>query len=334
MTNSVTRGIEARSIHALWDTSGFAKRCPRVYLSPMRWLNYHHLYYFWSVAKAGSVTQACRKLRLSQPAVSAQIRSLEETLGDKLFERHSRGLRLTELGRLTFKYADEIFALGGELLNRVKGSSHSKVPTLHVGIADVVPKFLAYRLIEPALRAKPKPHIVIHEDKSERLISELGTKELDVVISDSPMPHHSKVKAYNHFLGECGITFMATEKIAKQYQRNFPASLHGAPLMLPSDVAAVRRELNHWFEQEEVEPEIVAEFQDTALMKTFARKGHGILPLPVAVEREVMHEYGLRVVGRVDRVKERFYLISVERRVKHPSVLTICEQAHERLFGA
>jgi LysR family transcriptional activator of nhaA len=234
---------------------------------------------------------------------------------------------------MTFKYADEIFALGNELLNRVEGAAHSKVSTLHIGIADVVPKFLAYRLIEPALRGKPKPHIIIHEDKSERLISELGTKELDLVISDSPIPHHSKVRAYNHFLGECGIAFMATEKLAKQYQRDFPASLDGAPLMLPSEVAAVRRELDHWFEQEEIEPEIVAEFQDSALMKTFARRGHGILPLPIAVEREVTHEYGLRVVGRVEKVKERFYLISVERRVKHPAVLTICEQAHERLFG-
>jgi LysR family transcriptional activator of nhaA len=200
-------------------------------------------------------------------------------------------------------------------------------------VSDVVPKHVAYRLLEPAFTFEPRSKIVVHEDHPEALLAELAVRHVDLVISDSPIPAAIKVKAFNHYLGHCGVAFLATEKLQKKYAKGFPASLSGAPILLPTDAAALRRDLDKWFIDNSIEPNIVAEFQDSALMKLVASQGHGIIPIADAVQSDVEKQYRLNVVGRTSAVQERFYLISVERRIKHPAVLAIIKQGASQVFG-
>ena len=310
-----------------------AKELPKERSIMERWLNYHHLYYFWVIAKRGSVTEACEELRLSQPAVSAQLKSLEESLGHKLFERHARGLTLTEFGHIALKYAEEIFTLGNEFLRVLDGSTYSRLPVLHVGIADVVPKILAYRLIETVLDKQQRTRIICHEDKTEILIADLALQKIDLILCDSSIPQSTKVKAFSHFLGECGVTFLAKDSLAKQLKRGFPHSLDSKPLMLPTDAAAIRRPLDSWFEEQGIRPQVLMEFQDSALMEIFAQGGHGVIPVPSNIEDEVMNDYGLKLVGRTDEVKEKFYLISLERKIKNPLISQMVERSQSKIFG-
>lgn len=300
----------------------------------MEWLNYHHLLYFWTVAKEGSVKEAAARLRLSQPTVSGQIKLLEESLGEKLFRRAGRGLELTELGHVAFRYAEEIFSLGREMHEVITGRGGGAAERLVIGVSDLVPKLIVHRLIAPALTAPEPVRVICREDKGERLLAELSIRELDLVISEAPLARQASVRAFNHFLGECGITFFATRKLARRYTRGFPRSLDGAPLLVPTDNTLLRRSLELWLAKMEVKPRIVAEFEDSALLKAFGREGAGIFPGPSAIEDEICEVYGVAVVGRTTEVTERFYAISVERRISHPAVRLISESAHERLFGA
>lgn len=300
----------------------------------MRWLNYHHLLYFYTVAREGSVTRACKELRLAQPTVSAQLKSLEDSLGEKLFEKEGRYLRLTEVGQLVYRYADEIFGVGRELMSALEGRPSGRMQVLRVGIVDVMPKQVVYRLLEPVYASGIGVKLICREDHTEKLLAELALHDVDLVISDTPIPPTVKIKAYNHFLGECGTTFLASEKLAKQYSKGFPQSLDKAPLFLPSHGAAIRRDFDYWFQTQGVTPNVIGEFQDSALMKSFARAGHAIIATPTCVEKDVANEYGLHVVGQTDGVKERFYVISVERKVKHSAVLSIVEEAQRRLLHA
>lgn len=299
----------------------------------MRWLNYHHLYYFWRVAKQGSVTLASQELRLAQPTVSAQLKQLEATLGITLFDKVGRRLKVSESGQIVYRYAEEIFSLGSELFEVIEGKVAGRSQALKIGVCDVVPKTIAHRIIEPAYEQRPIPRIVCLEDNSERLLAALAIQEIELIISDSPIPPTARVKAFNHYLGECGVTLLAARDIADRYRRGFPRSLNGAPFLLPAPPAAVRRELDRWFSESGIMPEIRAEFQDSSLMKIFARSGAGILPLPDLVEKELAAEFGLSVVGRIPKITERFYLISAERKLRHPAVAHICESA-QRLFAA
>ena len=299
----------------------------------MEWLNYHHLLYFWVVACHGSVTRAAAELRLAQPTVSTQLRTLEEVLGEKLFARTGRRLVLTDVGRLVFRYADEIFGLGRELLETVKGRPTGQPMRLTVGIADAVPKLIAYRLLRPALTVAEPVRIICREDKPDRLLAELAIHELDLVLSDAPIGPTTKVRAFNHLLGECGVTFFGTPALARTCRRGFPRSLGGAPVLLPTDNTALRRSLDDWFESEDVRPRVVSEFEDSALLMAFGQAGMGLFPAPSAIERQVRSQYGVVVVGRLDAVCERFYAISGERRLKHPAVVAISEAARQRVFG-
>lgn len=298
----------------------------------MRWLNYQHFYYFWRVAKKGSVTDACRELRLAQPTVSAQLKVFEETLGEKLFTREGRNLKLTDVGRVAFRYAEEVFSTCNEFLDVLDGKDTSTPGDLKIGISDVVPKVIAYRLIEPAFSGSGSVAVTCYEDRTERLLAELAVSEVDLVISDIPVPPSVKVKAYNHFLGECGVSFLAESTIAKQFRKNFPQSLKNAPLLLPTREAAVRRELDQWLDLLAAPPHIVGEFQDSALMKIVAREGKGIVPVPSVVENEIKREFRLELVAKTDAIKERFYLISVEKRLKNPLVKAIVDRAKMKLF--
>lgn len=299
----------------------------------MRWLNYQHLYYFWHVARCGSVTEASQQLRLAQPTISAQLKSFEEVLGEKLFEREGRRLKLTEAGQLANRYAEQIFNIGQELLDVLDGKTHSARKEFKVGIADVVPKSLAYRLIEPAFSADTGATVYCFEDKTERLLAQLSIAEIDLVIADRPLPPNVKVKAFNHFIGECGVSFLSVRALTNKYKKNFPKSLNAAPLLLPTTDSAVRHELDHWFDKLGISPQCVGEFQDRALMKLAARNGKGIMLVPSVVQDEVKEEFKLELVGRSTEVKEQIYLITIERRLKNSLVSQICSEGQKKLFS-
>jgi len=299
----------------------------------MEWLNYHHLLYFWTVVREGGVSRAAAKLRLAQPTVSAQVKLLEDTLGDRLFERHGRRLVLTDVGRLVYRYADDIFATGRELLEALKGRHSGGRPLpLTVGVANAVPKLVVHRLLQPAIEAEPAIHLVCREDSTETLLAELATHALDVVIADVPAPPHVRVKVYNHLLGQSDTMFFAAGPLAKKLRRHFPRSLNDAPVFLPTTHTALRRAVDQWLEAEDLHPRVVGEFDDSALMKSFGQAGHAAFPAPSAIEKEVVRQYGVQVVGRVGAVRERYYAISAERRLKHPAVLAITATATNEVF--
>ena len=297
----------------------------------MEWLNYHHLLYFWSVAKHGTVAKACEELRLAQPTISTQIRLLEDTLGEKLFVRSGRYLALTEMGHVIFKYAEEIFSLGQDLMNTVKGRGSGKPIRLVVGIADAVPKLFAARLLKYAFKASRAVRVVCWEGKLDHLLADLAIHKLDLVISDTAAPPSIKVQAYSHSMGESGVTFFAHAKLVARYRRNFPRSLEGAPFLLPTSSAMLRRGLEDWFVKNNLQPNIIGEIEDSATLKAFGHEGYGIFPGPTILEKEIRRQYQVEVLGRVDTVKQHFFAITAERRLKHPTVMAIFDAAHQDL---
>ena len=298
----------------------------------MEWLNYHHLLYFWTVAKEGSIARASEKLSLTQATISAQISVFEKTLGEKLFNRVGRRLVLTETGRVALRYADDIFTLGREFMDTLKGRPTGQPLRFRVGIADVLPKLIAQRLLEPAFHIAQPLRVMCHEGKTESLLAQLILHELDLVLTDSGLGSGVKIKAFHHLLGECGLSVFATAKLAAQYRRRFPRSLDGAPFLLPTDNTAMRRALNQWFDDENIQPVIVGEFEDNALLNVFGQLGKGLFAAPSAIDDEVEKQYGVRLVGRLSDIRERFYAISVERKLKHPAVIAISESARKELF--
>jgi LysR family transcriptional regulator, transcriptional activator of nhaA len=286
------------------------------------WLNYHHLLYFWIVAREGSIAAATRKLHLTQPTISAQLRQLEESLDEKLFEKSGRGLVLTEAGRIALRYADEIFALGRELRDTLRDRPTGKAIRVTVGIADVVPKLVAYRILRPAFDGGVEVEIICREGSSESLLALLAQHEADLVLTDAPAPG-GPLRAFNHFLGDSGTTFFAAPALANGVKKSFPESLAGAPMLLPGAATQLRRALELWFDANHIEPKRVGEFDDLALMTAFGRGGTGIFPAPTVIERDIETQYGVRVVGRLPEVRERFYAVSAERKVKNPIVSAI-----------
>jgi len=295
-------------------------------------LNYHHLFYFWTVARQGGLVPAAKVLRLSHPTLSVQIRSLEEQLGEALFEKQGRKLGLTEMGRVVFRYADEIFALGHEMVETVQRGSVVHPQRLHVGIVDALPKLVVRRLLEAAVRMPAPVRLVCREDTHDRLLAELALHSLDVVISDEPVASGGPVRAFNHLLGETTATLFGAKALAKSYRKGFPDSLTGAPFLLPLEGSALRRSLNQWFDKKHIEPRVVAEFEDGALMKVFGTDGLGLFAAPTVVAREICVQYDVEVVGEVEGVRERFYAISAGRRLEHPAVVAISERARHHLF--
>jgi LysR family transcriptional activator of nhaA len=302
-------------------------------MSGMEWLNYHHLLYFWVAAREGGVTAAAARLRLAPPTLSSQIRSLEDALGQKLFTRVGRRLELTETGRTVLRYADEIFGLGRELLDTVKGRPSGQPLPLVVGVADAVPKLIVRRLLEPALHLAEPVRLVCREDNPERLLAELAVHAIDLVVTDAPLGAGSAVKAFNHLLGECPVAFFGTPALAAAHRRGFPGSLDGAPVLLPGGHSALRRGLDQWLERAGVRPRVVAEFDDSALLKVFGQDGLGLFPGPAAITQEIVAQHGVQLVGQVDEVRARFFVVSAERRLKHPAVVAITDAARRSLFG-
>jgi LysR family transcriptional activator of nhaA len=296
-------------------------------------LNYHHLLYFAAVVREGGISRAAEKLRLSQPAISAQIKTLEAALGERLFQRQGRRLVLTDVGRVVDQYATEIFAAGSELLETLKSRPSGRALRLAVGVANAVPKLVVYRLLRPALDGAEPVQMTCTEDDPEQLLARLATHALDVVISDTPAPPHVRVKVFNHLLGESGTTFFAGRLLARRLRRRFPRSLNGAPMLLPTINTSVRRSLEQWFETEGLRPVVAGEFEDPALLNTFGERGAAVFAAPTAIEKEVLRSHRVGVVGRTPLVRERYYAISVERRLKHAGVAAITSAARTEMFG-
>lgn len=298
----------------------------------MEWLNYHHLYYFWSAARSESISRASEHLHLAPSTVSAQVAKLEDVLGGKLFRRAGRNLELTERGRLVYRYAEEIFSLGQELVDNVKGRPVSGSLRLSVGIVDALPKLVVRKLLEPAMLLHEPVRIICHEGKLEQLLGELSVHGLDIVLTDTPAKPGLSIKAYSHLLGDCGISFFGTHKLAERFTVNFPESLDGAPMLLPSPMSALRGSLDRWFDSRDIRPSVVGEFDDQALLKTFGQAGDGIFASPTVIEEEVQRQHNVQVFGRTNIVREQFYAISVERIIKHPAVAAIQKAASKSIF--
>lgn len=294
-----------------------------------RKLNYQHLLYFWSVVRTGSLTRAANELALSPPTVSAQLRTLEERLGAKLLTKSGRKLIPTEVGRVVFSYADQIFDVGRELLDAIEQRPSQRPLRFTAGIDDVVPKEIAQRLLDPAMRMGQPVRITCHEGTLERLVARLAMHELDVVISDAPASPTLNVRAYNHLLGSCGICWMATPAIASSLRRGFPRSLSGVPMLLPTDDTAIRRALDQWLEQHDLRPVLVGEFEDYGLLREFARAGHGFAPVPAVQEAQFRREYGFQRIGPARPVTAQFFAITLERRIKHPALTAVVAGARE-----
>ncbi len=293
----------------------------------MEWLNYHHLFYFWLVVREGGVSRASAKLRLAQPTISAQLRSLEEQLGERLFERRGRRLVLTEMGQLVYRYAEEIFPIGQELLDAVKGNYADRPLRLNVGLVDVLPKLVAYRLIEPVYRMGRAVHVVCEEDRPDRLVVDLANHRLDVVLTDTPLSWDEGTRLFTHLLFDTGVSFFGNDELTQRFSPGFPSSLDGAPLLVTPSNTSLRRSVDGWLDSEGIRPKVVGEFADNALLQVFGRAGVGVFAAPSVVEQNLLGEYGLRVVGRADRIRERFYALTGERRLKNPAVEVILDAA-------
>ena len=297
----------------------------------MEWLNYHHLLYFWTVGRIGSVSRASAELRLTQATVSAQLKSLEQSLGEKLFHRNGRHLILTDTGKVVFRYAEEIFSLGQELMGTLKGRPQGRLARVNVGVTDIMPKLVAYRLIEPALKLKDPYRIVCREGTNSELLAALAVHDIDVMLSDGPIDPAVNIKAFNHLLGECGVSLFGMAPLAAKYRAGFPQSLDGAPFLLPTSNATARRSLDEWFESQNIRPTIVAEFEDSALMKVFGQRGMGLFAASSVIAAEVQRQYDVRLIGQLEGVTERYYAISLDRKLKHPAVVAISTAARARL---
>jgi LysR family transcriptional activator of nhaA len=297
----------------------------------MDWLNYHHLVYFRTVAHEGGLLPAARKLRVTHSTVGAQVHALEQALGEKLLVRSGRRLVPTPMGRIVLRYADDIASLGRELLDTVRGRPSAGPARLAIGVVDVLPKLVARHLIKPAQAMGEPVRLVVHQDRLERLIVELAAHALDLVLSDAPPPPNANLKVYGHVLGTSDVAIFGTPSLAKRFARQFPASLDGAPMLLPTPGTALRRSLDRWLEARRVRPEVVGEISDSALLKAFAQDGTGVFAAPKIVAREIARQYGVREIGPAAGVVERFHAITAERRFVHPAVDAITRRAREEL---
>ena len=299
----------------------------------MEWLNYHHLRYFWTVARKGGVRKAAEELHVSQPSISAQLRLLEQSLGQKLFRRSGRNLVLTETGQLVLNYADEIFSAGRELMNAVKQRPGKHPVRVNIGLTDAFPKLIAFQILRAAFRSEAAVHMICREGEIGPLVSHLQAHRLDIVLADEPASSALKAKTFNHKLGRSGVTFCAVPSLAAKLRRNFPQSLDGAPALLPTQNMGMRAALEAWFDSKAIRPRLVGEFEDSALMEVCSTGGRGFTAVHTVVDRAALKHFGLRVIARVDECGTDFYAITAERRVKHPAAVAITQHAYSSVFA-
>ncbi|BCD99951.1 transcriptional activator NhaR [Marinicellulosiphila megalodicopiae] len=294
-------------------------------------INFKHLRYFWAAAKQGGIIKASEYLHITPQTISGQISLLEEQLGEALFTKAGRNLELTETGRMVLSYADEIFSLGSELEQSVKNASTDRTQVLKVGVADVVPKSIAYRLLAPAMNLDDPIRFICKENSLESLLAELALHKLDLIIADGPIPQHLGVRGFSHSLGECGVSFMAAPNLAKELTQSFPKCLSGAPLLIPSDLSLVQTQLLQWLDKLHLHPNITGEFDDSALMKAFGQAGAGIFIVPSAIANEVANQYQVEIIGQCEDIREKFFAISSERRLSNPALIAINQTARDWL---
>lgn len=297
----------------------------------MEWLNYHHLRYFYVVAKEGSLARAAAKLHVSQPSISEQIRELEGALGEKLFRREGRNNKLTDAGQVVFNYAEEIFTLGRELMSAVKQRPGLRTLRLNVGVADSFPKLVTNEILKPVFALPQAVYVVCREGKMEDLLAQLAAHRLDLVLSDEPAPSSANFKVFSHALGESSVTLCAEARLAVQLKRGFPRSLNDAPALLPSENTSLRRALEAWFRTQNVQPNVVAEFEDLALMKVMAAEGRGFIAVPTVALKEAVTRYQFRSLGQATNCRVSFYAITAERRIVHPAVQQVTQLAAHNL---
>ena len=290
-------------------------------------LNYNHLYYFYAVATDGSIAKASARLHLAPQTISGQITNFEAQIGVDLFDRIGKKLQLSEMGRLIFNYAEEIFQLGDEIKNVLKTQEPTHWLTFTVGITMVISKVLAYQLLSPVLKMAEPVRLICHEGDQDSLLADLAINKLDMILTDQALQPGSLVKAYNHNLAESGFTFFATKKLASKCRNGFPQSLSGQPFLMQSKKSAVRQRLSLWLEKYGVVPNIIAEFDDSALMKSFGQTGYGVFTAPTLIEKTIVSQYNVNVIGRTEEIKEHYYAISPERRLKHPAIVEIVNGA-------
>jgi LysR family transcriptional regulator, transcriptional activator of nhaA len=299
----------------------------------VEYLNFHHLRYFWTVARKGGVRKAADALHVSQPSISAQLRLLEETLGEKLFRRSGRNLVLTETGHLVLSYADEIFSTGRELMSAVKQRPSERALRLNVGITDALSKLITFEILKAAFQFRDPIHVICREGEIGPLVHQLQTHRLDIVLADEPASSALKAKTFNHRLGRSGITFCAMPALAAKLRRKFPQSLDGAPALLPSENMGMRMALETWFDAEGIRPRVIGEFEDSALMEVCSSGGRGFTVVHTVVDRAALKHYGLRVIAKVKDCASDFYAITAERRVKHPAAVAITQHAYGEIFA-
>jgi len=297
-------------------------------------LNFHHLRYFWAVAREGSVTAAAAALHVSQPAVSAQIRKLESSLGHELFDRSGRSLSLTPEGKVVFEYADDIFRIGEELVDTVAGRLTGRPMRLVVGVASTIPNLVSFHLLEPAFAMDDPVRLIVRENRTDRLLADLATHDVDLVLADMPPPLHVNVHAFAHPLGSSPVDILGPPLLAHRLRDGFPGSLLGQPFLLPAEGYTLRRSLDDWFEQGGMRPHVVAEIEDADLMNVFAEAGSGLFAAPSIITDDIRVRYAVEVVGRAPGVREDFYAITPERRIEHPAIAAITERAREELDAA
>ena len=290
-------------------------------------LNYHHLRYFHTVAKEGSLRAAADKLKVSQPSMCTQIKLLEARLGEALFRPRGRSLEMTEFGQTVYSYAEEIFTLGGEMLRAARHGPGNRSLRLNVGVVDSFPKLMSYDILRPVFEHDPPVQLTCHEGKLGDLVLQLSTHRIDVVLSDEPASPGLAGKVFNHPLGSSGITFCAMPGLAKKLKGKFPQNLHEAPALLPTQNCTLRRDLEKWFGNSGVQPRVVAEFEDAALTKIVATNGVGFIAMPTVIESEAVERYGFVSIGRTKAVMTQFFAITAERRFTHPAVLAMTERS-------
>ncbi|NJK31112.1 MAG: LysR family transcriptional regulator [Deltaproteobacteria bacterium] len=296
-------------------------------------LNFHHLHYFWMVAKEGSVVAAAAALGVAQPTISSQLKELEAKLGEPLFERRGRRLILTEMGRVTLRYADEIFALGTELEETLRGRAAPGPARFTVGVSDSLPKLTTWLMLEPTVRSKDPVRLVLRVGKSSELLTELSLHNVDVVLADQPQPTGSKVKAWSHMLGESDVTIFGRSTLVDARRRGFPKSLDEAPFVLQTENTALRRSLDAFFSASGIRPRIVAEAEDMGMLQVLGQEGLGLFAAPSVASEAIQRQHGVIALGRLSRVVERFYAITVERKLKHPAAVALSNAARSSLFG-
>ncbi|MBO1255611.1 transcriptional activator NhaR [Alteromonas sp. 5E99-2] len=296
-------------------------------------LNYKHLHYFWVIAKEGSIAKAAQYLHITPQTISGQLALLEGRLNQPLFDRVGRGLQLTETGRLVLRYADDIFSLGKELSDVLRGNGIQGNSEFIVGVASTIPKTLIWKILEPALSRCDDISLTCKEGPIDAILAELAMQEVDMVISDTPLSSAYSIKAYNHFLGECGLSFFAVPELVSQLKGDFPHFLNNTPMLLPTGQYAIRQHFDQWCIQHNLSPVIKGQFDDSALIKSFGHAGLGAFFMPTAVEKEVCESFGVEIIGRTTEIKQRFYAISSQRKVTHPAISAVCDSARDEIFN-